>query len=283
MTSTARLAAAVLGSVLLLTGCTGGDEPDAAPSASSTPSTPSTGASASASTSAAAPVRPRRDACYRLDYTEAVALANDADPVPCRKRHTSRTVAVDDLDLVAGGHLLAVDADRVRDQVATACPERFAAYVGGSATDRQLSMLRPVWFTPTIEQSDAGASWWRCDAVAIAGDEQLADLSGDLRGVLGREEGRRRYGMCGTAEPGTKAFERVICSAKHAWRAVAVVPFQQDSYPGVDTVRQAGDQPCQDAGAAAAGGALDYRWGYEWPTRKQWRAGQHHGICWAPD
>lgn len=280
-----RYAALVLAGALLLAGCSGGDAPDRTPD-SSTPSTAASdgaGASASESPRAAAPARPKKDRCYRLDYTDAIAPTNDDAPKPCQGAHTSRTVAVGDLDTVVDGHLLAVDSRRVRDQVAEQCPQRFSAYVGGSPDARRLSMLRPIWFTPTVEQSDAGASWYRCDVVAIAGDERLANLTGDLRGVLGREEGRDRYGMCGTAEPGTPGFERVICSAKHTWRAVATVPFEQDRYPGVDKARSAGDQPCQDAGAAAADGALDYRWGYEWPSAKKWRDGQRYGLCWAPD
>ncbi|MBB3043878.1 septum formation family protein [Nocardioides soli] len=280
-----RYAVLALAGALLLAGCSGGDEPDRTAGSSTPSATASDGAGASTSESprAAAPARPKKDRCYRLDYTDAIAPTNDGTPMPCKRAHTSRTVAVGDLDTVVDGHLLAVDSRRVRDQVAEQCPQRFAAYVGGSPDARRLSMLRPIWFTPTVEQSDAGASWYRCDVVAIAGDERLANLTGDLRGVLGREEGRDRYGMCGTAEPGTPGFERVICSAKHTWRAVATVPFEQDRYPGVDKARSAGDQPCRDAGAAAADGALDYRWGYEWPSAKKWRDGQRYGLCWAPD
>lgn len=264
---------------LALGGCSDDRPEESAAPPSASASSPEDSA---APEGAAAPRRPRQGACYRLDYAQAVAPTNETAPVACRRAHTSRSLAVGDLDTVVDGHLLAVDSARVRAQVAERCPARFASYVGGSTEARQLSMLRPVWFTPTVEQSDAGASWYRCDVVALAGDERLADLTGDLRGVLDREEGRARYGMCGTAEPGTPGFERVICSAKHSWRAVATVPFGAGNYPGVARVRSAGDQPCQDAGAAAAGGDLDYRWGYEWPTAAQWRSGQHHGICWAP-
>ena len=28
-------------------------------------------------------------------------------------------------------------------------------------------MLRTVWFTPSVEESDAGANWYRCDVVAL--------------------------------------------------------------------------------------------------------------------
>ncbi|MDF1603853.1 septum formation family protein [Nocardioides sp. YIM 152315] len=249
-------AALVVAGTLLLGACTGVDQPD------EPASSPSPEAKAEAPTP---PPPPERDACYRLDYDEAIATSNDASPVPCRRRHTARTVAVGD-----------------GRRAARECPRRFSSYVGGSTRDRRLSMLRPVWFTPTEEARDAGASWWRCDAVALAGHERLADLRGELRGALGRPKGRDRYGMCGTAEPGTARFERVICSTRHTWRAVDTVPFEQASYPGVDEVRSAGDEPCRDAGAEAADGALDYRWGYEWPSAEQWRDGQHYGICWAP-
>ena len=143
-------------------------------------------------------------------------------------------------------------------------------------------MLRAVWFTPTVEESDAGANWFRCDVIAVAADGELAPLTGRLAGVLGTDAGRERYAMCGTAEPGTAGFERVICSADHTWRAIATVPFAAGTYPGDERVRTAGEAPCQDAGRAVADDPLSYRWGYERPTREQWDAGQTYGICWAP-
>jgi hypothetical protein len=276
---TRRLAPLALAGALLLAGCSGSDEPEAPrPSASSSAASPDSGTP----TPAAAPKPPRDRACYQLDYTEAVAPTVEVASTPCDRPHTSMTFAVGPLDAVVDGHLLAVDSERVRGQVARTCPERFTAFVGGTAEDQRLSMLRPVWFTPTVEESDAGASWYRCDVVALAADEKLAPLTGRLQGVLGRADGRNRYAMCGTAAPGTPGFERVICSADHAWRAVATVPFDQARYPGVAKVRAAGDEPCKDAGAGAADGALDYKWGYEWPTAEQWQAGQHYGLCWAP-
>ena len=267
----------VLAGAVLLAGCSGDDEPDkpaSSPTASATPSP---------TVAADPPKPPRGRTCYRLDYTEAVAPTVDAERVSCVGAHTSMTYAVGPLDVVVDGHLLAVDSARVRDQVATTCPQRFDAFVGGTPEDRRLSMLRPVWFTPTVEESDAGASWYRCDAVALAADERLAPLTGRLQGVLGRQEGRDRYAMCGTAAPGTSDFQRVICSAEHSWRAVDTVPFRAGPYPGLAKVRAAGEDPCQDAGADAADGALDYKWGYEWPTAKEWEAGQTYGLCWAPD
>lgn len=272
-----RLLAGVLLLVLGLTACTGGDEPSSSP-------TRSASASSSAPPPRATPVPvPHVKTCHALSYDEAVAPTVTAEPVSCEKAHTAVTYAVGQLDTVVDGHLLAVDSDRAQAQVASACPAKFAPFVGGSLADRRLSMLRPVWFTPTVEESDAGASWYRCDVVALARDGVLAPLSGPMAGVLSSAEGRDRFGMCGTASPGTPKFSRVICSADHSWRAIAVVPFADGPYPGVERVRGAGQGPCRDAGAAAAPDSLDYEWGYEWPTAEQWESGQHFGRCWAPD
>lgn len=256
-----RVPALVLAAALLLGGCTGdSDEPGSAPTGGTEEPT--------ATASPTPPPQPRDRSCYRIDHADALAPTAEVDSVPCTTRHTAMTYAVGDLGP-------GVDPART-------CTRRFATFVGGTPEDRQLTMLRPVWFTPTEADLEAGASWYRCDAVALAGADRLAPLTGRLKGALGRERQRDTYAMCGTARPGTPGFERVACSGRHSWRAVATVPFDAERYPGLAQVRTAGEEPCQDAGAAAAGGSLDYEWGYEWPTAEQWRAGQRYGICWAP-
>lgn len=273
-----RTAVVGLVAALALTGCTTPEKPAAVPS-----ETPSSNSPTTRPEAATVPERPRERACYRLSYDEALAPASDRDPGACAGDHTAMTYLVGDLDTLVDGHLLAVDSDRVQRQVATTCPARFGAFVGGTLEARRLSMLRPVWFTPTVEDSDTGESWFRCDVIALAGDERLARLSGRMAGVLGTEAGRDRYGICGTADPGSDNFERVICSGPHSWRALRTVAFSAKRYPGESRVRSAGEGPCEAAGRAAADDALSFRWGYQWPTREQWVGGQHYGLCWAPD
>ncbi len=269
------LLAAVL--LALLTACTGGGSgtsADPSPSPSTTAPPPPT----------ATPVAvPRERECRALDYDEAVAPTSPARRVSCRGSHTALTFQVGELDTVLDGHLIAVDSPRVQEQVATTCPEQFARFVGGTEDERRLSMLRTVWFTPSVEESDTGANWYRCDVIALAADEELAPLTGILQGVLTRSDGRDRYAMCGTAEPGTQDFARVICSAEHSWRAIATVPFEEGKYPGLDTVRDDGQDQCEDIARDAADDPLGFRWGYEWPTAEQWAGGQTYGFCWAPD
>lgn len=276
-----RLALALaLAAALMLAGCSwSGDDPSAGPTG------PASSTSPAATPTAADPApRPRLRSCYRIAYDDALAPTTAHRAVPCATEHTAYTFFVGTLDAVVDGHLLAVDSERVQAQVARVCPERLGGFVGGTLEQRRLSVLRATWFTPTVEQSDAGADWFRCDVIALRTNESLAALRGRLAGVLDSPAGRERYAMCGTAEPGTPDFERVLCprSGVPEWRALRTVTFTAQRYPGEARVRAAGQTPCEDAGRAAADDALDFRWGYEWPTREQWDDGQTYGICWAP-
>jgi hypothetical protein len=276
-----RSLALLVVAVLALAGCTSDEK---TPSAEPTTPTPSATPLAAP---APPPPAPAVGACYRLSYDEAVAPTNEDDPTSCDKGHTTETFAVGRLDLVANGHLLAVDSEAVRKQVATSCPAKLAAYVGATEEQLRLSLLRPVWFTPTIEQSDAGAGWYRCDVIAVSGDKKVAKIDQELAQALKKPGARADLALCGTARPGTAAFTRVLCREDHSWRAIAVVDLSDVSknggYPGVQRVRDAGQTACADAARAIASDALDYEWGYEWPTKDQWKAGQTYGRCWSPD
>ncbi len=272
----------LLGCLLLAAGCSGSTDdasPDSPSSSSSSPP-PSP-------TPAADVEQPPNGVCYRLAYEDAVAPTTAARSAPCRRAHTAETFVVGTVDALVDGHLLAIDSELVQQRVAETCPARLREHVGGSVDDLRLSMLQAVWFTPTVEDADAGADWYRCDVVALAGPERLAEVRGSLAGAL-RERGADDYAMCGTASPDANDFERVACAQRHSWRAVDVVDLvgladRQGRYPGPRVVTNAGQTPCEDAGAAAAEDALDYEWAYEAPDRAQWNAGQTFGRCWAPD
>jgi hypothetical protein len=292
----ARASAAGVASALLLAGCTtgGGDGTASSPTVdagspavgSSGPATQSPSGEAEARTeTAAVPEPPRGNACYRLVFAELTEPSNAKAPVPCSQRHDAQTIHVGRLDTVVDGHAVAVDSDRVLHQLSTTCPRELARYVGGTREDRDLSRLAVVWFAPTLEQSDRGADRFRCDVVALAGQDQLFPLPAPdrLRGVLDRPAGAS-YGLCGTAAPGDPDFERVICARPHSWRAVSTIALRGgDRYPGTAAVRSAGDETCRDRVRARAEDPLKFRYGWEWPTREQWGRGQHFGYCWAPD
>lgn len=270
-----RIARLLAVATLLLTtaACT-----DAAPEAkpSATPTPPPTASPAP---------QPPANGCYDLAYAAALAATSDARPVPCRTAHTVRTYFVGPAaTLTPSGHLLAVDSERVRTQMATQCPRRFAAYVGGSREQRRLSMLSATWFGPTLKESDAGQSWVRCDVIALAAEGRLARLSGNLKKVLDSEAGRDRWGRCATAKPGSRGAQQVICSARSSWRAVATLDVKgaaKGAFPGPKAASAAGGA-CEDRVRDLANDKLSFTWGWTPPTRAQWRAGQRYGFCWAP-
>ena len=264
----------------LLAGCSafdGSSTPDPAP----TPREPDLATSTPEPMSI--PPAPEELACYRLGYPQALAPTNQVKPAPCGTAHTALTFEVGPLDTVVDGHLLAVDSRHVQEFVAERCPQEFGKFVGGTLQDQRMTMLRAVWFTPTVKQSDRGADWYRCDVIALAGDGALARLTGRMSGVLDTPEGRAEYAMCGTAEPGAADFERVVCTRSHSWKAISTFTFEEDEYPGEQIVRSQGETACEDAGRNVAADSLNFQWGYEWPTEEQWDAGQNYGLCWAPD
>jgi hypothetical protein len=232
---------------------------------------------------ASAAPRPAASGCAKLTYQQAVAPTppEESTAVACSRSHTAQTFAVGTLSTVVDGHLLAVDSDKVQAQAARKCPAALPAYLGGDEESLRLSMLRAVWFTPTVDQAAAGADWYRCDVIALAGDQQLATMTGSLKGVLDTDRAGD-WAMCGTAQPGTTGFARVPCRAQHSWKALRTVDLPAGDYPGVAAVKEAGQKPCQQAGRDIASDALNYQWGYEWPTAEQWASGQTYGICWAP-
>ncbi|QNN53336.1 septum formation family protein [Nocardioides mesophilus] len=286
---------ASLVAAVLLAGCTSSSGPSgsgstAAGAPSDVTSTSSDGTSpGSGSSSPAAgetpPPAPPDGACYRLTFAQAAEPSDDSSPVPCSGKHDTQTFYVGSFDTVVEGHSVAVDSDHVQQQIESTCREELARFLGGTTEARRLSRLTDVWFAPTLEQGDQGARWFRCDVVALASEGGLASLPPPrrLRGVLDGG-GATPYGLCGTAAPGDKGFERVICSKPHRWRAIGTIPLADAAgYPGRSKVSAAGDAPCKELARSRAGDPLTFEYGWEWPTRDQWEAGRRYGYCWAPD
>jgi Septum formation len=290
--------AALLAAVLLLTSCGASTQSSGGP-ASNPPSSADTARSTAASPAVAEeadPDPPPRRACYRLSIKKALAPTNASRPRPCRddgdqgttnrRKLTSMTFYVGSLRTFAEGHLMAVDSAAVQRQVSTVCPSRLPKFLGGSVESLRLSVFRAVWFTPTLAESDSGADWFRCDVVALATPGRLAPLTGDIRGVLNGDFAAA-YGLCGTARPDAPGFRRVSCAQAHTWRALRSVDIPGRDYPGARAVQAEGVTPCTEAAREEAQDTLDFQWGYEWPSRRQWTGfkrglAQRYGVCWAP-
>jgi hypothetical protein len=275
-----RIAVLLLVASFAASGCSG-DTPASKPARSVSTST-----AASPSSAPVVPPAPPKAACYRLTSGELTRTTNGSRPVPCSRAYTARTVHVGHLDAVVAGHPVAVDSDAVQRQLASTCRRELATYVGGSKTTRRLSRLNVVWFSPSLAQAEQGADWFRCDVIAFARGDTLLALPrpNRLKGLLGRPGALDSYGLCGTAAPGTRGFERVVCGRRHTWRAISIVPLADAArFPGKVKVRRAGDSGCKSAARSRADDTLKFPYGWEWPTARQWTAGQHFGYCWAPD
>jgi hypothetical protein len=265
----------VLASVILLAGagCSSGD-PDAAPDPSPR---------VSVSTAPPSPTAPLVGGCHELSITEAADPVDPGGPVACHRPHTSVTVKVGQLDPVVDGHLLAVDSRTVRNQIEKGCPDTPGAFLGGDQTAQRLSRFEVVWFSPSLEQADAGSNWYRCDVVALGSTGKLLRLPARLQGILDQEGALDRFGTCGTAAPDARGFQRVACSARHSWRAVDVVDLPAGGRYLAKDVAALGDSACKDVASVRANGALKKTWSFEWPTRAQWAASQRYGYCWVPE
>lgn len=262
---------------LALAGCSA-DEPDApAEEPSQTPSE-------TATSEAPPPPRPKAGACYRLSVSDAESASTDAEPVPCRRQHTARTAFVGKVARLADGQVTP-DDPAVVNRLSADCRRRGSSFLGGDAVTQNLSRFVTVGFVPTPDEIDAGADWYRCDVVAFGSGEKLLPLPFERRlaGILDQADALDTFGTCGTAAPGDGDFERVACSLPHSWRALTTIRLSDgDRYPGTAEVRESGDEECADYVEDQAGFTTEIEYGWEWPTKVQWEAGQRYGFCWAP-
>ena len=226
--------------------------------------------------------RPRPGDCHVMTLSQVTATSADDTSSDCQHRPTTITVAVGDLEVK--GKKVAPDSKAAQDLMQRTCRPKAAAWLGTGPKGLRLSRLTAVWFVPSPEQVEAGATWFRCDVVGFDRGDHLFPLppSHELKGALKGDRGAR-YALCGTAKPGSEKFQRVTCSLKHSWKAIDTVDLPGGkAYPGQDEVRSQGDDTCSKKARAQAGDATTYDYGWEWPTSQQWKAGQHFGYCWAP-
>lgn len=228
------------------------------------------------------PAAPIVGTCRDLTFAAAAAASDSTPTIPCSTTHTAVTVAVG--TLVDQAHLktLNINAPAVQQRLAVSCPKAVEAYSGGRGRIFDLSQIQALPFVPTPAQIARGANWYRCDMVVLAAPNTLALVTGSMRHALNPAHALDRWGICGTAAPSSKSFRRVVCSAHHSWRAIALVDLpRKAAYLGASTSRAA-SLACRKIAAKLAHGALKYSWSFEWPNKQQWQAGQRFGLCWLP-
>lgn len=275
----ARVTTALVGLALVATACSGDDDADreARVTPTTTTSSPST---PSATPTPTPPPAPKVGSCHALSWNDALAPTAANAGGSCTKS-TSLTFHVGTLGKNKDGTQLQVDSAEAQRRIAKACPRELREFLGGTSEQRRLSLLTTIWFTPTLEEEAQGARWYRCDLVAPIAGEKLMRVGRGMRNSMGTDA-VAKYALCAVGKPGSGTFSHLPCKKKHSWRAVRTVDIAGDKHPGRNAVAELMTEPCTDAATELAADKRDVRWGQEGPTKKQWKAGQRYGVCWAP-
>lgn len=225
---------------------------------------------------------PTTGACRNLSFSAAESNSDATPVVPCTGIHTAVTVAVGSLIDKQHPTITNVSSPAIQQRLISTCKQDVMKYVGGSNQTYALSLVQAIWFLPTAKQFAAGAHWYRCDLVVLAGQSRLAPLPAKARGLLARPHALNRWGTCSNASPSSPKFRLQLCGAKHRWRAVAMMPVPRKS---IYLSKAVGAEALKNCGKIAANnstGKLKYTWTFEWPNKQHWQAGQRYGLCWLP-
>jgi hypothetical protein len=205
--------------------------------------------------------------------------------VRCGKRHTAQTFAVGRIPRDVIGQPSRPAPEAVAAYVTPRCERRFQRWVGGDRATRMLSRLHSVWFLPTDQDLALGARWYRCDAIAYVRADEPAGLPGSVEDALSQTGALDRFGVCSQGSPERSSSVLVMCGAKrHDWRAFSVISVRssrRDAYPDRQGRTQA-RRECRNASRVELGYPLEWRFGWQPPSRRAWRAGTRHGLCWVP-
>lgn len=277
---TRRVAAAVA-ALTLLAGCSGNalDSNGAADPSGASLSGPTT---TSVTTPPPNPA-PAAGACRRLTYGAISRYSNAAPTAACTAPHTAYTFAVRRLPATVDVVGVSIGNKSVQQAASQGCRDAYTTFIGGDPARRALSRLSVTYFLPMQLQFNRGAHWVRCDVVALATPNSLAELpDGDLGGFLDKPAALQQYGVCSAGPPGETSSVLVMCAEDHTYRALTALRLGTDTarYPGESVTRTKGQQRCADYIADELGSAGGYTYGWTYPTVADWATGQRFGYCW---
>lgn len=278
----ARRAAAAVAALALLTGCSGNalDSDGATDPSDGTPSGPTAPTTATTPPARPAPVA---GACRQLTYSTISRYSNTTPSVACTKPHTATTFAVRRLPATVDVVGVSIGNKSVQQAASKVCRDAYTTFIGGDPVRRALSRLSVTYFLPMQLEFNRGAHWVRCDVVALATPNSLAELpDGDLEGFLDKPAALEQYGVCSAGPPGETSSVLVMCAGDHTYRALTALRLGTDEtrYPGERVTRTQGQQRCATYIANKLGSAGGYTYGWTYPTPADWATGQRFGYCW---
>ena len=143
-------------------------------------------------------------------------------------------------------------------------------------------MLRTVWFTPTVEEAARGAHWFACVAIALARRRSPRAAPGPVAGVLDSHRGPRPLRPVRHRRAGHRRIPAAHLRRAAQLAALRTVYSKPGPYPGVDAVRSAGQQPCQDAGADRRQRPPQLPLVLRVADSRAVARRPDYGVCWAP-
>jgi hypothetical protein len=202
--------------------------------------------------------QPAVGSCHNYGQRVVKALSDNTRAVPCEGTHREVTVAV---EMLPAGIRYRQERRLLR-AVGPACYRAFYAALGGDVATRDLSAYRLAWYAPTRAERAHGAHWVRCD-LFLANGFRPQRLPNPL---LGSAPLPNSVARC------SRRLLTTVCSARHAFRAVAVLGVATGRYPGERRLNRMARRRCR-----GKVGSKVYRWAYPLPW--QWRAGDNGIVC----
>ncbi len=222
---------------------------------------------------------PATGRCRMLTPADLQRPSNATATVPCDAPHTAETYA--------SGQLPTVYADADYDDRRLAgfafgtCGTSFMEFLGADESLAMRSVLSWTMFRPSEAAWEAGARWYRCDAVGGGPTSTtLIALPDKTRGLLRKPNDDWLACVKGRS---VDTAPRIPCSERHTFRAVTTIKLggPDDEFPGDEAVAARTRNFCGDSVAAWLGYPARYSYAYTWFPQSDWAAGNRRSVCWA--
>jgi Septum formation len=224
---------------------------------------------------------PKVGDCHGPVDADLINAPTDTRPtVSCTRTHGMETFYVGEIDASITTWPGNESNAELGQQVDEACAASHLAYLGvtpQTATDLPPDRLQVyAYYIPSKADFDAGARWFRCDALVAPVDSQPTTIDGTLKDVYAKPL-PAAYRLCGASLGRTAA-----CNAKHEIEYLASVALSDlTAYPAQRDdlhVTAACRMPLLTA-LGLTEERPDLAFGYLLPSQEEWDAGVHGATC----